>query len=330
MPQLLALLSQHGVLVVFAITLMSRIGLPLPVSPLLVIVGGFAATGVVSWPAAYAIAVAAVVANTAGAEAWFLAGRRYGYRVMRFLCRISVSPDSCVRQSESLLGRWGGSSLLASPFIPGLATLIAPMAGALRMTQRRFLFFQAAGSVLWVAAYMVLGIVFSTQIAQAIDVMQDAGVAATIVVVALLLVWLGMRYWVRRRTLKDLAMPRIAPEALRDLMRSDTPPVVIDVRGETGRQVDPRMIAGALALDFKTLHGAMAHLPRDRRIVVYCNCPNDVSAARAARYLTTHGFRDALPLAGGLDAWLTLTGPALASERPAERAPVSRAEPSAS
>jgi len=45
-------------------------------------------------------------------------------------------------------------------------------------------------------------------------------------------------------------------------------------------------------------------LPHDRDIVLYCNCPNEASAATAARLLASHGFTRVRPLAGGLEAWI--------------------------
>ena len=126
MSQLLALVIAHGTLLVFAATLAARIGAPVPAAPVLVLAGGLAAMGQLSWFAALA---AAIVANIIGDGLWFWAGRHYGSRVLRLLCRISLSPDSCVRQSEAFILRWGGSSLIAAKFIPGISVVAPPMAG---------------------------------------------------------------------------------------------------------------------------------------------------------------------------------------------------------
>ena len=42
---------------------------------------------------------------------------------------------------------------------------------------------------------------------------------------------------------------------------------------------------------------------RRLEVVVYCDCPNDASAAVAARRLKEKGFTRVRPLAGGFDAW---------------------------
>ena len=54
------------------------------------------------------------------------------------------------------------------------------------------------------------------------------------------------------------------------------------------------------------LPGHAPGLPRDREIVLYCNCPNEVSALRGVRILADHGHHRAWALHGGLDAWLEI------------------------
>jgi 3-mercaptopyruvate sulfurtransferase SseA len=38
-------------------------------------------------------------------------------------------------------------------------------------------------------------------------------------------------------------------------------------------------------------------------VIVYCDCPNEISAAVLAHALRARGFRKVRPLAGGFDAW---------------------------
>jgi membrane protein DedA with SNARE-associated domain len=176
MHELVALLLGHGALIIFAVTLAARIGAPVPASPLLVVAGSLAMAGQISMVTALGTSIAA---NILGDGAWFLAGRRHGYRVMKQLCRISLSPDSCVRQSESLITRWGGRSLIAAKFVPGVSVIAAPMAGALGMSSARFLALEVVAAVAWTLAFMALGMVFSDQIQQIFDIMASTGGMAT-------------------------------------------------------------------------------------------------------------------------------------------------------
>lgn len=314
-----AVMSQimvHGVAVVFVATLLARLGAPVPASAVLVVAGGLISSGQLPF---VQIVVAAIVANLLGDAAWFYAGRIFGNRVMRVLCRISMSPDTCVRQSESLISRWGGSALIAAKFVPGVSVVASPMAGALRMSLRRFLAFDTLAAAIWVAAFMIPGWLFSAQIEVVLDALTDASAVALLVLAVAIAVALALRYWRRRRTLLASDLPRIGVDELRVLLATDMPPLVVDVRSEASIQLDRRRIPGAIDLHLKALQssrtladllapsgspGTVVAWPLDREVVLYCDCPNEVSAALAAQLLARRGVLRARPLAGGLSAWI--------------------------
>ena len=124
-------LAHYGVPLVGLNVLLQQLGLPIPAVPTMMLAGALAVAGRIDFVSAFAISV---VASLFADLLWFWAGRRYGYPVLRFLCRISLSPDTCVRQSESLITRWGGTSLIAAKFVPGVSVVAPPMAGALHMS----------------------------------------------------------------------------------------------------------------------------------------------------------------------------------------------------
>ena len=321
MHALVALLLAHGTLIIFVITLAARIGAPVPAAPLLVVAGSLVVAGQISMAAALGTSI---VANILGDGVWFLAGRRHGYRVMRQLCRISLSPDSCVRQSESLITRWGGRSLIAAKFVPGISVVAAPMAGALGMSSARFLAFELVAALAWTLAFMALGMVFSAQIQQIFDIMASTGSIATAVLVLAVAALVAVRWWRRQRFLRELEIPRIGVDELHALMQRGDEPIVIDVRSEASMQIDARRIPGAIPMHLGDIHARVAELAADREIVLYCNCPNEASAARAATLLAARGLLRVRPLAGGLDAWVasgrptesvTVVAPALPRER---------------
>ncbi len=301
MRELIDLLIAHGVLLVFLVTLAARVGLPLPAAPMLVVVGGLAAEGQLSGMASLAVAV---LANIAGDVIWFVAGRRHGYRVMKLLCRISLSPDACVRQSEDLILRWGGQALLAAKFLPGVSVMAAPMAGALGFGWGRFIAYDFVAGLLWSATFLLLGLMLSDQIQQVLDMLAGAGFVA-LAALALLLVGLILRrLWQRRRFSRRILGGRITVAEAAALQDSGGAPVFIDVRAAGAHAVDPRHIAGALLIDIEQLKRQAASLPRDRDLVLYCNCPNEVSAALAVTVLAEQGITRARALVGGLDGWV--------------------------
>jgi membrane protein DedA with SNARE-associated domain/rhodanese-related sulfurtransferase len=303
MAQLMSLLVQNAIAVVFAASLAARLGLPVPAAAVLVVSGALLAAGDV--PVA-GVVLAAVLANLLGDGAWFYAGRRFGYRFMRLLCRISLAPDSCVRRGETLITRWGGLSLVAAKFVPGVSVVAPPMAGALGMSVARFIGYDTGAALIWAGVFLGLGWVFRDQIQEVLAMLAQAGGIATLALVVVLAAMLAVRYARRRAVLRLTRMPRISVDELHQLLAGDAPPLVIDVRGEAGVKVDPRRIPGALSYTLKALQQRKLVLPLDgqRDVVLYCNCPNEVTAAMAARVLLARGARRAWPLTGGLDAWV--------------------------
>jgi len=310
---LIALMVDHAVAVVFVATFAARVGLPVPAAPVLVVAGGIAA---MAEPVLlFAMVGAALVANVLGDAVWFYTGRVYGYHFMRLLCKISISPDSCVRRSESLITRWGGLSLVAAKFVPGVSVVAPPMAGALGMSSWRFLAFEILAALLWAGVFLALGWLFREQIQAVLDALANAGGVATAALVVVVAAMLARRWWRRRAFLRTTRMPRATIGELATLMTREPAPIVIDVRGEAGIQVDPRRIPGALPIPLKALQQRRAELPfesGEREIILYCNCPNEVSAALAAQALVARGFKRARPLAGGLEAWVEAGHPTAA------------------
>ncbi|MBQ4854644.1 DedA family protein/thiosulfate sulfurtransferase GlpE [Rhodanobacter sp. B2A1Ga4] len=298
--EILALIAQYGVLLVFLNVLVTQLGAPLPAVPTLVVAGALAAHGQVSPVGVLLVTVAACLLSDA---LWYAAGRRYGGGVMRLLCRISLSPDSCVQRSEIQFQRWRGQVLLIAKFVPGLATVAPPLVGAMGLPLSRFVWFDGLGSLLWGAVAVGLGYAFADQIDDLLAAIADAGTFALGVLLVLLALYVLARWWQRRRLLRTLRMARITVDELERAMKSESAPVVLDVRAEGSRLLDTRVLPGALLLDDHGIDRSVHDIPLDRELVVYCNCPNEVSAARVAKVLMAQGYRRVRPLLGGLEAW---------------------------
>src|SRR3954447_1285978 len=170
-------LAQYGVPLIGLNVLLQQLGLPIPAVPTMMLAGALAVAGRIDFAAAFAISVmASLVADLA----WFWAGRRYGYPVLRFLCRVSLSPDTCVRQTEGIFERWGFFSVVLSKFVPGFSTVAPPIAGALRMALGSFVVASTASAALWVGAAMGTGYLFAPQIDTVLTWMAaHLGLAAT-------------------------------------------------------------------------------------------------------------------------------------------------------
>jgi membrane protein DedA with SNARE-associated domain/rhodanese-related sulfurtransferase len=304
METLLADLQHYGVVVVGINVLLQQLGLPIPAVPTMMVAGALAAGGRLDGAGAFAICVAA---SLTADMVWFAAGRRFGYPVLRFLCRVSLSPDTCVRQTEGIFERWGFFSVVVSKFVPGFSTVAPPIAGALRMRVSSFMLASLASAALWVGTYMGIGYVFWRQIDLALAWMSDnLGKAALAVGIALGL-YIAYKAWQRWRMSRYVDSARITIDELRVQLDDEIRPVVIDIGSKLAQQSRAR-IPGALLLDLDGV-ASVNDLPSDRDIVVYCACPNEASAKRAAQILVKKGFKRARPLIGGIDAWVAAGHP---------------------
>jgi membrane protein DedA with SNARE-associated domain/rhodanese-related sulfurtransferase len=298
--QIVALITEYGLLLVFLNVLVEQAGLPLPAVPTLVVAGALAAGGQVSLEGGVLVAHAGCLGSDL---AGYRAGRRYGAGVMRTLCRISLSPDSCVKQSELRFQRWRAPMLLVAKFVPGLSTVAPPLVGAMGLSRRAFLLFDALGSLLWAGVAVALGYLFADGVERALVAFEGAGTLALKLLGALFASYILFKWWQRRRLLVALRMARIEVDELAESLRSGRPPLVFDVRAAGSRELDNRAIPGAHVFDPLALDITLAEVPREREVVLYCNCPNEVTAAKAARLLMAQGYRRVRPLRGGLDAW---------------------------
>jgi len=294
------LIERHGLALVFANVLLEQVGLPIPAVPTLIVCGALAAEGRISAAAALGLAF---LACTIGDGLWFVAGRFYGRRVLRFLCGISLSPDSCVRQTQTQFERWGGVALVAAKFIPGLSTVAPPLAGAMRYGWMRFMLLNSLGILVWAGVAVGAGMLFHAQVRALLAWLEDLGRAAVALIAAVLCAYVAFKWWERRRLYKTLRVARITVGELRKLMGEARKPVIVDLRAQLPGD-ERRSIPGAIVMDLPEVRDGRSGLPLDNDIVFFCDCPNEASAASAAKALMDLGYTRVRPLLGGLDAWI--------------------------
>lgn len=295
-----ALVARHGLLVVFLSVMVEQAGVPLPAVPALVVAGAVAASGHLS---VVGILVAALAACLLSDLAWYWAGRCFGGSVLHALCRISLSPDSCLRQSQVRFERWGGRMLVIAKFVPGLAIVAPPLVGAMGLPVRMFVVLDGLGALLWAGVPVALGYVFAAQIDTLLAALASAGKLAFDLVLGVVVLYILGRWWRRRALMVALRVARITVDELHRDMADGRAPVVVDVRSKTSRRLDRRIVPGALLAELERVGDALHGIPVDQELVIYCDCPNEASSARAAKALIARGYRHVRPLQGGLPAW---------------------------
>jgi membrane protein DedA with SNARE-associated domain len=265
MNEILARLARHGLWIVFGNVFLEQVGAPLPALPTLIVSGALAANGRLPLlPLLGAALAGSILADTV----WFLIGRWQGHRVLRLVCRISLSPDSCVRRTEDLFERRGMLSLLFAKFVPGYNTVAPPLAGAMGTSLAAFVFWDGLGGLLWIGLAVALGWAFHGAVDRALVWLQTLGLWAALVVGIVLALVIAYKVWERRRLRRVLDQARITVHELRELMDRGAAPVIVDVRTERAHQGGH--IPGALRIALEELDDRLHHLPRDREVVLYC------------------------------------------------------------
>ena len=259
MRRLVQLVVSRGVPLVFVNVFFEQLGVPVPAVPTLIVAGALSRDNRIS---STHVLIASVVASLMADWIWFALGRRYGYRILTLLCRISLSPDTCVRDTELRFERWGLKSLLIAKFIPGFSTVAPPLAGAGRRSTLAFLIYDGIGAILWAGSFVAAGRLFHHAIDRVLIALENLG-WWSVVVVAFALALVVIIKWAQRRGFyKQLRMARVSIEELKEMIDRGDAPLVIDARSASARSRDPRRIPNAITVDDT--------MPAGRAIVVYC------------------------------------------------------------
>lgn len=259
---------EHGYSVLLVWVFVEQIGLPVPAIPVLLTAGVLSARGHMSAPMSILLAVVgALIADFS----WYQIGRRKGMKVLKFLCRISLEPDSCVRQTKMSFSKHGRQSILLAKFVPGLSAASTPLAGVFQIPVGKFLFLDAVGSFLWSGTFVALGFVFNKQISTLTLILARFGGSMAAVVIVGICVYVGAKFINRRRFIRTLRMARIEPEELKQMLDEKQDVVIVDLRHGLEFEAEPESIVGALRLSPDELEETHSLIPRDRDVILYCS-----------------------------------------------------------
>ena len=298
MDWLILQIEQHGAWIIAGAIFAEESGAPIPAAVLLVVAGALVFAGKLG---VMALVLAVLGAAAAANLLWFFAGRKYGYRILGTLCRISLSQDSCVRQTQSIFDQWGGFALLFAKFVPALSAVTPPMAGAMNMSVARFLLYDLLGMLALLVVCAGSGYIFHDTINQLLAALGQAGTSAVVLLAGLLALFIFYKWLRRLLFIRSLRTARITVDELNELMRGEAMPLIVDVRSPA-LQRDGK-IPGAVTLSVDKLEQQLEELPETSEVILYCACPNEVTAAEIAITLHRKGYSRVRPLKGGVAAW---------------------------
>jgi membrane protein DedA with SNARE-associated domain len=261
-------LERYAVIIVPSLAVFEQLGIPLPAVPALLVTGALAATGRVNlWLVMGAIVVVTLPVDLV----WHELGRRRGAGVLSGLCRLSLEPDVCVRRTQNLFIRHGVRTLLVAKFLPGLTTVLPPLAGVFGVPRLQFALYDAAGSILWAGVWMGIGFVFSGAIEQVLIRVASLGRAAALVVGAALVGYVLLKYLRRWAFLRRLRIARIPPEDLKRKLDAGEDIAILDLRTALDVAAAPYAIPGSRWIPAEQLDDRLSDIPRDRELVLYCS-----------------------------------------------------------
>lgn len=310
---LLTAVQHHGYAVAAAILFLASCGLPLPISVVLLIAGASAHGGSLRLGLLIPYAVGA---GLAGDTLMYFGGRWTGWWLLAGLCRISMNPDTCIFGSANSFYRRGPRTLLFAKFIPGLATVAAPLAGSLSMRVGQFLSLSFLGELLYVSTWSTVGFLFAPFLRNILAWIERVGhiTAATLGGATVLYVlWLALSYL---RDTRFSSVERVAAEALHEQLRTtdghDKVVVIADVRSHGYYDSGMQRIKNSIRVEPSRLKEELIALREfmapECEIYLYCSCAREATSVRVARMLEQENCRTKV-IQGGMKAWIKAGGP---------------------
>jgi len=305
MPIALEFFVHYAYGILFLWVLVEQLGVPVPSVPLLIAAGTLTATHRIhAIPAMLSILAACAVADSL----WYYAGVRYGGRVVKLVCRLSLEAAACVKKTENYFGRHGATTLLFAKFVPGLSAVAPPIAGETGMSYGRFLSYDLSGSIIWSSAFVFGGRFFGDFAKAHADVFHFLGHFGVALFVVAVIGFVVRRIWNQQQFLKNLRDSGVTGQELHAMMQAADSsegklPFIVDLRHPLDYLPDPRVLPGAVHINPSELEKHSDLLPRDTDVILYCTCPNDETSGTLARRLQKMGVHRVRPLRGGFEAW---------------------------
>jgi membrane protein DedA with SNARE-associated domain len=146
-------IQDYGLLFLFGIVCLESAGLWLPGETALIAAGVYASKGHLSITGVVAVAAAAAIL---GDNIGYWLGREGGRRLLNRYALLKRFADRVLPPAERFFERHGGKAVFLARFFGGVRVTGAWMAGITRMTWWRFLFWNAAGGIVWAVAIGLL------------------------------------------------------------------------------------------------------------------------------------------------------------------------------
>ena len=309
--QLGNLVAAHLFAATVLVSLFASMGVPLPVSVVLLAAGAAAHAG--GLPLGWLLA-AVWIAAAIGDTVLYLGGRYTGWWLLAWLCRLTTNPEQCIFRSADYFYRRGPHTLLFARFVPGLGAMAAPLAGSLNMRLARFLRLDSAGALIYTSSWVLTGYLFSHFIKEIEQAIARIGHLVLLAVIFLIAVY-GISWLVfslRARRFKNIE--RITAESLQERLQAFNPDrlvVIADVRSHGYYDPGMQRIKNSIRVEPHRLEEELVALKEfmapECEIFLYCSCIREATSVRIA-YLMNQKNCQTRVIDGGLRAWIKAGG----------------------
>jgi len=299
------MLLHHAYSLLFGWVLLEQAGMPVPSIPIMLAAGTLSTSHAINL--AYSM-LAILVASLIADSAWYWLGRRFGRKIVDWLCKFSLESSTCVVKTQGTMGRRGAVTLLFAKFVPGLSTMAPPIAGQARIPYATFLLYDGLGTLLWASTWLLAGRFFGDIAEKSTRFYAGLGHFAVLLVAAAVIAVIVWRVVKLRQFRSQLVQLRLEPQQLHTMIceAKDSGrelPFIVDLRHPLDVLAEPLVLPGALRIGPDDLKSRSNSIPRDRDVVLYCTCPSEETSAKVALELRRLGVLRVRPLRGGLKGW---------------------------
>ncbi len=317
---LIGVVEHHGYAVVAGGMLLTAAGIPLPASVLLLAAGAAAHPtpghhGVMTQGLNLGLVILLAWAGASiGDTLLYLGGRWTGWWLLAGMCRVSVDPENCIFRSSDYFYKRGPRTLLFAKFVPGLASMAAPLAGSLNMRFWRFVRLDMLGALGYVAAWTLTGYLFSRWIQDIVWWVQQVGHAMLFVLLAVVVGYVAMYLVSLWRAREYRRVPKVSALSLTERLKNFDPNrlvVIADVRSHGYYDPGMQRIKNSIRVEPNRLKEELVALREfmapECEIYLYCSCVRDTTSKRVAHMLEKENCRTTV-IEGGLKAWVKAGG----------------------
>lgn len=309
---LVDVIAHHGYAVTSIALFITCCGLPLPVSVVLLTAGAAAHGGSLHLGL---VMLCAAGSALVGDTLMYLGGRYTGWWLLAAICKFSLNPETCIFGSAQSFYKRGPKTLLFAKFVPGLATVAAPLAGSLNMRLRRFLLLDGCGVFFYTGAWVITGFVFAPFLRVVVRWVERVGHATATMFFTILLLYIA---WLLVSSLRDShfsEIEKVSATELFERMRSansETLMIIADVRSHGYYDPGMQRIKNSIRVEPSRLKEELAALRSfmqpECEIYLYCSCAREATSIRVARMLEQEHCSTKV-IRGGMRAWVKAGGP---------------------